>query len=211
MQGGAAAQPAEIYGSALGMGITAENVAERFGVSREDQDRFALQSQQRAASAIREGRFKNEIVPVELVDKKGKTVFQTDEYPRPQTTLEALAKLKSAFKTNGTVTAGNACGLNDGASAVVLVSGQKLKELRLIPLARVVAVTAAGVAPPIMGIGPIPAVTKVLSKSGLSLGDIDLIELNEAFASQALAVIRELGLDPEKSTSTEALLHWATH
>lgn len=198
VQGGAAAQPAEIYGPSLGMGITAENVAERFGISREDQDCFALQSQQRAAKAIQEGRFKNEIVPIEIADKKGKTVFQTDEFPRPQTTLEALARLKPAFKQNGTVTAGNACGLNDGASAVVLVSGQKLKELGLTPLARVVAVTAAGVAPPIMGIGPIPAVTKILSKSGLSLSDIDLIELNEAFASQALAVIRELGLDPEK-------------
>lgn len=199
LEGGPGAQPVETYGPNLGMGQTAENVAEEYHISREDQDRFALQSQQRCAKAMAEGRFKDEIVTVEIKGKKGVTIFDTDEFPRPDTTLENLAKLKPAFKPGGTVTAGNSCGRNDGASAMVLMSGDKIKELGVKPIARVVAVTAVGVSPRIMGIGPVPAVRKVLEKAKMRLEDIELIELNEAFASQALAVIRELELDMEKT------------
>lgn len=191
-------QPQEIYGSGLGMGITAENVAERFAISREDQDAFAVESQRRAAAAISEGRFVDEIVPVEIKGKKGSIVFEEDEHPRPETTREALARLRPVFKENGTVTAGNACGRNDGASACVLTSGQHAEKLGLKPLARIVDWASVGVSPEIMGIGPVPAVKKLLQRTGLTMADIGLIELNEAFASQALAVIRELKLDPNR-------------
>jgi acetyl-CoA C-acetyltransferase len=191
-------QPNEIYGSSLGMGITAENVAERFLISREDQDAFALESLRRAAVAIENKRFVDEIVPVEIKGKKSSFIFSEDEHPRPDTTLEALRKLKPAFKENGTVTAGNACGRNDGAAALVLTSMEHAEKLGKKPLARIVDWAASGVSPEIMGIGPVPAVKKLLERTKLTLDDIGLIELNEAFASQALAVIRELGLDITK-------------
>lgn len=191
-------QPHEIYGSGLGMGITAENVSERFSISREDQDAFALESQQRAAAAQRNNRFLDEIVPVEVKSKKSSVVVTVDEHPRPETTLEALAKLRPVFKENGTVTAGNSCGRNDGAAALVLTSKGHTEHLGLSPVAKITDWTAVGVSPEVMGVGPVPAVRKLLERTHLSLKDIDLIELNEAFASQALAVIRELKLDPEK-------------
>ncbi|EGL83258.1 acetyl-CoA acetyltransferase [Caldalkalibacillus thermarum TA2.A1] len=191
-------QPMEIYGSHLGMGMTAENVAERYQISREDQDAFALQSQQKAVKAINEGKFKEEIVPVEVKQKKQTFLFDTDEFPRPNTTLEVLNQLRPAFKEGGTVTAGNSCGRNDGAAALVLMSEAKAKELSLQPLARIVDWATAGVSPEVMGIGPVPALEKLLQRTGMSLADIGLIELNEAFAAQAVAVIREAQLDPEK-------------
>ncbi|WP_174734874.1 thiolase family protein [Mesobacillus harenae] len=191
-------QPVETYGNQLGMGMTAENVAERFHISRKDQDEFALESQRRAARAIAEGAFRDEVVPVEVREKKNTFLFDTDEHPRPDSTIEALRKLRPAFKADGTVTAGNACGRNDGAAAMVLTSAEHARELGLKPLAKIVDWAAAGVSPEVMGIGPVPAVRKLLARTGLSLSDIGLIELNEAFASQALAVIRELELDPEK-------------
>lgn len=191
-------QPTEIYGNNLGMGITAENVAEEYQISREDQDAFALQSQQRAKKAIEEGRFRDEIVPVEVKERKRTFVFDEDEHPRPDTTLEKLAKLKPVFKENGTVTAGNSCGRNDGSSALVLMRESQAKALGLKPLARIVDWATSGVSPRIMGIGPIPAVQKLLKRTNKQIQDIDLFELNEAFASQSLAVIRELGLDMEK-------------
>jgi 3-oxoadipyl-CoA thiolase len=174
---------------------TGENVAEEFHVSRGDQDLFALRSQQRATEAIRSGKLKQEIVPVPLPQKKGDALlFSEDEHPRPDTTLEALSKLKPVVKPNGTITAGNASGINDGACAVLLASEAALKRHALTPRARVVAAAAAGVAPRIMGMGPAPASQKVLAKAGLTLGQMDVVELNEAFASQALAVLRELGI-----------------
>lgn len=191
-------QPREIYGSGLGMGITAENVADRFDVSREDQDAFAFESQRRAALAMENNYFQEELVPVEVKGKKSSVIFAADEHPKPETTLEALARLKPVFKENGTVTAGNACGRNDGAAALVVTSGSHAEDLGLKPLARIVDWTAVGVSPEVMGIGPVPAVRRLLERTQLTLADIDLIELNEAFASQALAVIRELNLDPEK-------------
>lgn len=191
-------QPQETYGSGLGMGITAENVAERFSISREDQDAFALESQRRAAAAISEKRFADEIVPVEVKGKKGSVWFTEDEHPRPDTTIEALSRLKPAFKQNGTVTAGNACGRNDGAAALVLTSGSHAEKLGLKPMARIVDWTAVGVSPEVMGIGPVPAVKKLLERTGLTLDEIGLVELNEAFASQSLAVIRELNLDTSR-------------
>jgi acetyl-CoA C-acetyltransferase len=191
-------QPKEIYGENLGMGVTAENVAEKYQISREDQDAFALESQRRADTAIRAGRFNEEIVPYEIKAKKETVLFDTDEHPRPETTLVKLSSLKPAFRKEGSVTAGNACGRNDGAAAVVVMSAEKAKELNLSPFARIVDWAQAGVSPEIMGIGPVPAVKKLLERTGLSLEDIDLFELNEAFASQALAVIRELGLNQEK-------------
>lgn len=191
-------QPKEIYGENLGMGMTAENVAEKFYISRMDQDAFAFESQRKATVAIREGKFKEEIAPYEIKTKKTVTFFDTDEHPRPETTLEKLATLKPAFRKDGTVTAGNACGRNDGAAAVVVMSGEKATELVLKPFARIIDWAQTGVSPEIMGIGPVPAVKKLLERTGKSLDEIDLIELNEAFASQALAVIRELGFDQEK-------------
>jgi acetyl-CoA C-acetyltransferase len=183
----------------LSMGITAENVAERFNVSRQEQDEFALRSHRLACQAIRQGKFKEEIIPVEVEARKTKTVFDTDEHPRPDTSLEALARLKPVFKPGGTVTAGNSCGRNDGAAAVVLAGDDVIKEYGLRPLARVLGFSAAGVSPEIMGMGPVPAVRKLLARLRLPLEEIGLIELNEAFASQALAVIRELGLDLERT------------
>ncbi|MGE5553077.1 MAG: thiolase family protein [Betaproteobacteria bacterium] len=180
------------------MGMTAEIVAERFKVSRADQDEFALLSQQRAAAAIQSGRFKDEILPIEVTSGKTTTVVETDEHPRPDTTLEKLAKLRPAFKADGTVTAGNSSGINDAAAAVVLMSAEKAKALGLRPKLRVMAQGLAGVEPEIMGFAPALAVRKVLAKTGLTLDQIDLIELNEAFAAQSVAVIRDLGLDLEK-------------
>ncbi len=181
------------------MGITAENLAERHGISREDQDAFAAESQARAAAAIREGRFKAEIVAVPIPQKKGETrLVDTDEHPRPDATRDSLAKLKPAFKKEGTVTAGNASGINDGAAALVLTSAARAASLGAKPLARIVSYASAAVDPKVMGIGPVPAVRKALERAGLRAGDIDLLELNEAFAAQSLAVLRELKLDPSK-------------
>ena len=174
------------------MGITAENVAAQWNISREDQDEFGFRSQERAAEAIASGRFKDEIVPVVIKGKKGDTVFDTDEHPR-RTTLEKMAGLKPAFKKDGTVTAGNASGINDGAAAVLVVSKEKADELGLRPMARVISYASGGVDPSIMGVGTIPATNKALAKAGLTVDDLDLIEANEAFASQSLAVGRELG------------------
>ncbi len=186
------AEAPELY---ISMGLTAENVAKRFEVSREDQDAFALKSHQKAMEAIKAGKFTDEIIPVTTVE--GKT-FDTDECPRPDTNLEALAKLRPAFHVKGSVTAGNSSPMNDGAAMAVVMSLSKAKELGLTPLARFVGFAVAGVAPEIMGIGPIEAIPKVLKQTGLSLGDIDVIELNEAFAAQSLAVIRKAGLDPDR-------------
>lgn len=191
-------QPREIYGYELGMGVTAENVAERFAISRRDQDAFAFESQQRAARALQENRFKDEIVPVGVKGKKSSFSLTIDEHPRPGTTLDALSKLRPVFKENGTVTAGNACGRNDGAAALVLTSAFHAEKLGLKPLARIVDWAAVGVSPSVMGIGPVPAVRRLLERTRYNLDDIDLIELNEAFASQALAVIRSLNLDMDK-------------
>ena len=178
---------------------TAENVAQEFNVSRADQDAFALRSQQRTAEAMAAGRLADEIVPVTIPSKKGDpTVFKQDEHPRA-TTLEALAKLKGVVRPDGTVTAGNASGVNDGACATLLASADAAKRYGLTPKARIVAAAAAGVAPRIMGFGPAPATRKVLAKAGLKLSDIDVIELNEAFAAQALAVTRDLGLPDDSS------------
>ena len=173
---------------------TAENVAEDFQISREDQDAFAWRSQQRAGAAIAAGRLAAEIVPVTIASRKGETVVNADEHPRPETTLEALSKLKAPFREGGTVTAGNASGVNDGACALVIASADAAEANGLKPRARIVAMATAGVPPRIMGIGPAPATRKVLEKTGLNIGDIDVIELNEAFASQGLAVMRDLGL-----------------
>jgi 3-oxoadipyl-CoA thiolase len=182
------------------MGETAENVAERWGIDRERQDAFALESQRRAVAAIEAGRFDDQIVPIEVAGPKGETtVVSRDEHPRADTSAEALARLKPAFKRDGgSVTAGNSSGINDGASAVLLVESERARELGLTPLARVVATAVAGVDPAVMGIGPVPATRKVLERAGIGIADLDLIELNEAFASQSIAVIDELGLDPAK-------------
>ncbi|AEM78079.1 acetyl-CoA C-acetyltransferase [Thermoanaerobacter wiegelii] len=181
------------------MGITAENVAERYGITREEQDEFALRSQKLAEAAITSGRFNDEIVPVLIPQKKGDPIeFKTDEHYRPGTTLEALSKLKPAFKPNGTVTAGNASGINDGAAAVVVMSKDKAKELGITPLATIKSYAYAGVDPSVMGLGPIYSTRKALDKAGLKIEDIDLIEANEAFAAQALAVAKELNFDMDK-------------
>ena len=181
------------------MGVTAENIAERFGISRADQDAFAAESQSRAEQAIANGSFKNEIVAVEIAKKKGElTRFETDEHPRRGTTVQALAGLKPAFKKDGRVTAGNASGINDGAAALVVASGARARQLGRTPLAKVVSFACTGVDPAIMGMGPITAVRKAIERAGLSSKDIDLFELNEAFAAQALAVARELSLDPAR-------------
>lgn len=179
------------------MGITAENIAAKYGITREEQDNFALQSQQKAAAAIQAGKFQAEIVPVNIPQKKGEPIiFNQDEHPRPNTTPEALANLKPAFKKDGTVTAGNASGINDGAAAFVLMSAEKAHALGFKPLAMIRSYASAGVDPAIMGIGPVPATLKALKKAGLSIQDIGLAEANEAFAAQALAVMKELELDP---------------
>jgi 3-oxoadipyl-CoA thiolase len=182
-----------------GMGETAEIVGRDYGVSREDQDRFALESHRRAVAARDEGRFKNEIVPIEIPQRRGDPlVFDQDEPPRPDTTIEKLAKLKPAFVGDGTVTAGNSSGINDGASSVLLASQDMVDRVGWKPMARIVTSAVAGVEPRVMGIGPVYATRKALERSGLSLDDIELIELNEAFAAQSLACIRTLGLDMDK-------------
>jgi len=181
------------------MGETAENVAERWKIAREDQDQFALESQQKAAKALEDDIFKDEIVPVPIPGKKGGPVmFAKDEHPRPETTLEALARLKPVFRKGGSVTAGNSSGMNDGAACLIIASREKAAELGLRPLASIVGYASVGVEPAVMGIGPIYATRKLLQKTGLTINDIDLVELNEAFASQSLACIRDLGLDPRK-------------
>ncbi|WP_338471153.1 acetyl-CoA C-acetyltransferase [Niallia sp. XMNu-256] len=181
------------------MGITAENIAERWSLTREQQDEFAAWSQQKAEAAIQEGKFKDEIVPVIIPKRKGDPmVFDTDEFPRKGVTAEALAKLKPAFKKDGTVTAGNASGINDGAAALVLMSREKAEELGIKPLAVLRGTGAAGVDPSIMGIGPVPATRKALDKAGLTLAEIDLVEANEAFAAQALGVGKDLEFPREK-------------
>ena len=189
-------QPYEVYGD-LTMGLTAENVAEKYAISREEQDAFALQSQERAADAIESGRFKDEIVPVELPQRKGPpTIFDTDEHPR-KTSLEQLAKLRPIFKEGGSVTAGSSSGRNDGGACMVLMSADAARARGLAPLATIRGQAVAAVDPRIMGIGPAPAARKALQRAGLDLADIGLIEVNEAFAAQALAVIEELDLDQE--------------
>jgi acetyl-CoA C-acetyltransferase len=181
------------------MGITAENVAEKFAVSRKEQDELAFRSQQNAGRAIKEGRFKDEIVPVSIPQKKGNPlVFDTDEHPRPNTTMEALAGLRPAFKKDGTVTAGNASGINDGAAAVVVMAAENAKALGIQPLARIKSYATAGVAPEIMGTGPVPSSQAALKKAGLTAKDLDLVEANEAFAAQAAYVNRAMGWDIEK-------------
>jgi acetyl-CoA C-acetyltransferase len=181
------------------MGNTAENVSEQFGVSREDQDAFAAASQQKSVAAIADGRLRDQIVPVEIPQRKGPPiVFDTDEFPRAGTTAEALAQLRPAFDKQGTVTAGNASGLNDGAAACVVMSASEAKRRELAPLGRIAAFASAGVDPRIMGTGPIPATRTCLEKAGWTAADLDLIEANEAFAAQAICVNRELGLDADK-------------
>jgi acetyl-CoA C-acetyltransferase len=181
------------------MGITAENVAEQFHISRDQQDEFAAASQQKASQAIEDGVFKDEIVPIEVKDRKGTRVIDTDEHPRQGVTAESLSKLRAAFrKENGTVTAGNASGINDGAAAVLVMAATKAEELGLTSWGTVESYASVGVEPTVMGIGPIPAVRKALRKAKLQLADIDLFELNEAFAAQSLAVINELGIEPER-------------
>ncbi len=180
------------------MGITAENVAEKFGITREMQDAFALRSQQNAEKAQKSGRFKDEIVPVTVKTKKGDVVISEDEFPKHGTTMETLAKLKPAFKKDGTVTAGNASGINDGAAALVLMSADKAKELGITPIATIKGYASAGVDPSIMGVGPIEASKKALKQAGISVKDLDLIESNEAFAAQSIAVANELGFDMDK-------------
>jgi len=183
----------------IGLGETAEVIAEEFGVTREAQDALAAESQQRAERAIAAGRFDDEIVPVPIpLRKADPLVIAADEHPRPDTTVESLAQLRPVFKRDGTVTAGNSSGINDGAAALLVVSAERGEELGLEPMARVVGGAVAGVEPQRMGIGPVPATRKALERHGWSIDDIDLVELNEAFAAQALACIRELGLDPER-------------
>lgn len=185
--------------SKVHMGVTAENLAQKYEISREEQDELALRSQQRAVAAMQAGKFKDEIVPVEVKAGRETKVIDTDEHPRADTTLEALAKLRPAFKEGGKVTAGNASGINDGAAAVVAMSRKKADELGIKPLLRMVARAEAGVEPSVMGEGPIPAVRKALEKAGMRIDQLDVVELNEAFASVAAACSNELGLDPEKT------------
>ncbi|WP_273835380.1 thiolase family protein [Guptibacillus sedimenti] len=191
-------QPVELYGNHLGMGITAENVAEKYQITREDQDAFAAESQRRAAEAIEKEAFAEEIVPVEVKSRRQTNLVKQDEHPRPGTTIEKLSMLKPVFKEGGTVTAGNSCGRNDGAVAMLVMKEEKAHELNLQPLARVVDWSTSGVSPEVMGVGPVPAVNKLLERTGKKLNEIGLVELNEAFAAQALAVIRQLGLQPDK-------------
>lgn len=181
------------------MGITAENIVEKYGISREEQDQFAASSQQKAVAAIDEGRFKDQIVPIEIPQRKGEPLsFDTDEFPRRGVTAEGLSKLRPAFKKEGTVTAGNASGVNDGAAAVLLMKASKAKEMGLSPLARIAAYAKAAVDPRIMGTGPIPASQACLKKAGWTVDDLDLIEANEAFAAQAISVNRDMGWDTSK-------------
>lgn len=210
---GAWSRKTEVYDSTIGwrfpnkkltdkfypynMGETAENVAKQYNISREDQDAFAASSQQKYFDALEEGKWKDEIVPVEITENKEPTLFEDDEHPR-RSTLEKLAALKPAFVKDGTVTAGNSSGINDGAAALLIASEEAVKKYKLMPMARVVSMAIAGVDPAIMGIGPVPATRKALQRAGLSINDIDLIEMNEAFASQALACMRELQIEPGK-------------
>ena len=180
------------------MGVTAENVARKYEVSRAEQDEFALQSQLKAEAAQKEGKFKDEIIPVEIPSKKGAITFDTDEYPKHGSTLEALSGLRPAFNKEGTVTAGNASGLNDGAAAVIMMSASKAKELGLTPIARIKAYASAGLDPSIMGMGPVSATRLCLQKAGWTHEDVDLMEINEAFAAQAIAVNKEMGWDTSK-------------
>ena len=180
------------------MGVTAENVARKFEISRAEQDEFALQSQNKAEAAMKAGKFKDEIIPIEIPSKKGPTVFDTDEYPKHGATLEGLASLRPAFNKEGSVTAGNASGLNDGAAAVILMSASKAKELGLTPIARIKAYSLSGLDPTIMGMGPVPAARACLEKAGWSHEDVDLMEINEAFAAQAVAVNKQMGWDTSK-------------
>ena len=182
----------------ISLGETAEKVARQYGISRAAQDAFAVESQCRAGAAIHAGHFKDEIVPVEVPEKGGVRLVDTDEHPRPDVTLEALARMKPAFARDGTVTAATSSGINDGAAALTILSSAAVKELSAKPLARIVATAVAGVDPSVMGLGPIPAVRKVLARAGLTADRLDLIELNEAFASQALACIKDLELDPAR-------------
>lgn len=189
----------ELYGTDP-MGVTAENIADQYGFSRAEQDRFAVQSHARAIAAIDSGRFKEEIIPVAIPQKKGDALLvDTDERPRRDTTLDSLAKLKPSFRPGGTVTAGNSSGMNDGAAALLVMSADRADQLGLKPIARILSSAAAGVAPRVMGLGPVPAVGKALKRAGLTIKDLQLVELNEAFAVQALAVIQELGLSEEIS------------
>lgn len=182
------------------MGITAENIAEQWGITREEQDAFAATSQQRAVAAIEAGHLAAEIVPVPIPQKKGDPVmFDKDEYPRAGTTAESLGKLRPAFKKDGTVTAGNASGINDGAAMLVVMSREKAEQLGIKPLAKVVGLGSAGVDPKIMGYGPVPATRKALAMAGLKVEDLDLVEANEAFAAQSISVVRDLGLDLAKT------------
>ena len=182
------------------MGITAENVAEQWGITREELDEFSVISQNRAEAAIKAGKFKDEIVPVEIPQKKGDPIiFDTDEFPKFGTTIDKVAKLKPAFKKDGIVTAANASGINDAGAAVVVMAKEKAEELGIKPLVTIKSYASAGVDPSIMGVGPVPASEKALKKAGLTIKDIDLVEANEAFAAQSLAVRKDLGLDPEKT------------
>jgi acetyl-CoA C-acetyltransferase len=180
------------------MGVTAENVARKFEISRAEQDEFALQSQLKAEAAMKAGKFKDEIIPIEIASRKGTTVFDTDEYPKHGATLEGLASLRPAFNKEGSVTAGNASGLNDGAAAVILMSASKAQQLGLTPIARIKAYSLAGLDPTIMGMGPVPAARMCLEKAGWTHEDVDLMEINEAFAAQAVAVNKQMGWDTSK-------------
>ena len=180
------------------MGVTAENVARKYEISRQEQDEFALQSQLKAEAAQKAGKFKDEIIPIEIASKKGTTVFDTDEYPKHGATLEGLASLRPAFNKEGSVTAGNASGLNDGAAAVIMMSASKAKELGLTPIARIKAYSSAGLDPAIMGMGPVDAARQALERAGWTHEEVDLMEINEAFAAQAVAVNKQMGWDTSK-------------
>jgi len=181
------------------MGVTAENVAAKFGISRETQDEFSVESHRRAANAIKSGWFKAQILPIEIKDRKGTKIFDTDEHVRAETTMDSLGKLKPVFRKDGSVTPGNASGINDGAAAVVLIERKLAEKRGLKPMARLVAYGHAGVEPTLMGLGPIPAVKNAMKKAGLKVADMDVIESNEAFAAQACAVAKDLGFDPKKT------------
>ena len=198
VEAGSTSAPVERYGQPISMPQTAENVAERFHITREEQDAFAVESQRRAAAAIAAGYFKAEILPVQVKEKKTEFTFDTDEFVKPNTTMEVLAKLRPIVKPDGTVTAGNSCGLNDGAAALVLMSEKKVRETGMKPRARILDVVTSALDPAIMGYGPYYATHKILERTGMDLSQIDLVELNEAFASQSVACIRDLGLDPAK-------------
>lgn len=182
----------------ISMGLTAENVVEKYKITRQEMDQFAYESHQKAVAAMKEGKFKNEIVPIEIFVNGEKRIIDTDEGPRAETTVEKLGTLKAVFKQNGSVTAGNSSPLTDGAAAVVIMSAEKAKALGIKPLARIHAMAVAGCAPELMGMGPVPAVQKALKRAGKKIEDIDIVELNEAFASQGLAVIKELGIDRKR-------------